>query len=97
MDVEGGEWEILESWGAWEFERVDQLAVEIHLDKPGPAAGAASTISLERKLGVLRKLLKHFRLLYVGRNGHGKRRLWSTLTTAYELTFVNRRLDQEWQ
>ena len=97
LDVEGSEWEVLESWGAWEFARIDQLAVELHFDKPVavPAEGGyLSPFSWERKLAVMQKLLKYFRLLYVGRNGHGKRRLWRTLTTAYELTFLNRQLQR---
>jgi hypothetical protein len=84
IDVEGAEWESLMAAPDEVLERVDQLAIEFH------------GVKQERYLDVVRRLKRFFHVAHVHFNNYScETGLAPFPAWAYEVLFVNRKLDDE--
>jgi hypothetical protein len=84
IDIEGAEWDSLEATPDDVLDRIDQLAIELH------------GIKEEKFLTVVRRLKRFFHVAHLHINNFScKEGLEPFPGWAYEVLFVNRKLDDE--
>ena len=89
MDIEGNEWEILESLDGAHLKKFDQMVIEFHgiLEK-------AKKDSLDSMQNVIRKLLNFFDVVNIHANNYSSYQIFLNfpLVDVIEVTFLNRQL-----
>jgi len=90
IDIEGAEWEVLESTPQSDLLRFDQIVGEFH----GFTANKSSQTDLKKKVQILEKLLKNFEIINVHPNNWGSYRIikGTPVPDVIELTFINKNL-----
>ena len=88
IDIEGAEWEVLESTPQSDLVRFDQIVGEFH----GFIANKSGQVGLKRKVHILEKLLENFAIINVHPNNWGSYRIikGTPVPDVIELTFINK-------
>ena len=90
IDIEGAEWEVLESTLQSDLVRFDQIVGEFH----GFTTNKSGQVGLNRKVQILEKLLENFEIINVHPNNWGSYRIikGTPVPDVIELTFINKNL-----
>jgi len=90
IDIEGAEWEVLESTPQSDLMRFDQIVGEFH----GFTENRSGQVGLKKKVQILEKLLENFEIINLHPNNWGSYRIikGTPVPDVIEFTFINKNL-----
>jgi hypothetical protein len=90
IDIEGAEWEVLESTLQSDLMRFDQIVGEFH----GFTENRSGQVGLKKKVQILEKLLENFEIINLHPNNWGSYRIikGTPVPDVIEFTFINKNL-----